>query len=159
MKLMHAIVAYVPGSIAELPMPARYALSIAGAVGTAAVHYLAGRELVGWVPPTAGRVAGMLGVVAAPVVVGTGLVILVNLPSVNASVRAIEASFLIFAVIGALVGGAAKATPYVQHEEPAVPHVGRRFSGADQLRWFDAVAMLLAILIVRLLVRGIPFVP
>ena len=126
----------------HLPMPARYALSLAGAGGTAAVHYLAGRELTRWVPPTVGKLNGMLGIIAAPVVIGTALVILVNMPSANAAVRVAEASFWVLAAIGALVGGAAKRGP-----------------GADHLQWADTAALLIAILIVRVLVRGIPFVP
>ena len=126
----------------HLPMPARYGLSLAGAVGTATVHYVAGRELARWVPQPVGRVAGMLGVVAAPVVIGTGLVILVNMPTANASVRAAEAAFWIFAAIGAV------ARPGFQSRG----HV-------DQLRWADAAVLLVAILMVRVLVRGIPFVP
>ena len=126
----------------HLPMPARYALSLAGVVGTAVVHYLAGRELARWVPPAAGRLAGMLGIIAAPVVIGTGLVILVNMPSANAAVRVAETSFWVFAAIGAVSRPASQDRGY-----------------ADHLRWTDAAALLLAILIVRVLVRGIPFMP
>ena len=130
----------------HLPMPARYTVSVVGAVGTAAVHFMAGRELTRWMPPTIGRVAGMLGIIAVPVIVGMAIVILANLPAAIAGVRAAEAAFWIFAAIGVLVpsagpppDGAAKTTPYV--------------------RWVDAAALLVAILIVRVLVRGIPFVP
>lgn len=126
----------------HLPMPARYALSLAGVVGVAAVHFLAGRELTRWVPPTAGRLAGMLGIIASPVIVGMAFVILANVPAASAAVRAGEASFWIFAAIGALVGGGIGIRPV-----------------ADHLRWVDVVALLLAIFIVRVLIPGIPFVP
>ena len=130
----------------HLPMAARYALSLAGAVGTAAVHYLVGRELVRWVPPTAGRMAGMLGIIAGPVIIGTAIVILANAPTANATVRAAEAAFWIFAAVGAFVAGAASS-------------VGYPFRGADRVNWADGMMLLIAIVIVRLLVRGIPFVP
>lgn len=125
----------------QLPMPARYGLSLAGAVGTAAVHYVAGRELARWVPPMPSRILGLLEIIAVPAIVGMGIVILVNLPAANATVRVTEASFWIFGAIGALVSGPAQTR------------------GADPPRWADAVALLLVILIVRALVRGIPFVP
>ena len=86
---------------------------------------------------------GMLGTIAAPVVIGTGLVILVNWPSASAAVRVAESALWVFAAIGALVGGAS----------------AKAVSRAVQLRWFDAVALLVATLLVRLLVPGIPFVP
>jgi len=125
----------------HLPMPARYALSLAGVLGTAAIHYRAGRELARWVPPAAGRLAGVLSIIAAPVVLGTALVIVVNMPAANAPVRVAEAAFWIFAAMAVFVSGTAPR------------------SRADPLRWPDAAVLLLTIFIVRLLVRGIPFVP
>jgi hypothetical protein len=59
-----------------------------------------------------------------------------------AAVRAGEASFWVFAAIGAV------ARPGSQ---------GR--GQADHLRWTDAAGLLVTIVIVRLLVAGIPFVP
>lgn len=126
----------------NLPMPARYALSLTGAVVTAAVHFVAGRELMRWVPPTTGKFTGMLGIVAAPVFIGMGLVILVNMPTANPAVRLSESAFWIFAAIGAV------ARPGSQ---------GR--GHADRLGWPDVVALVLVIFIVRVLVPGIPFVP
>jgi hypothetical protein len=128
----------------HLPMPARYALSLAGVVGTAALHFRAGRELTRWVPPATGRLAGTLGIIVVPVIVGMAIVIIANIPSASPTVRIAEASFWIFAAIGAFVKGAA--------DQPAV-------RGADPLRWADGAALLLAILIVRMLIRGISFVP
>jgi hypothetical protein len=131
--------------VLRLPMTVRYAISLTGAVSVAAVHFWAGRELARWVPATVGRVVGMLGIIALPVVVGTAVVILVNLPMPSASVaaRVAEASFWIFAAIGALVM--------------------RRRSHSDRerlrLRWIDCAVTLFAVLAVRLMVRGIPFAP
>jgi hypothetical protein len=48
----------------------------AGALGLAAVHVWGGRALVRWVPAGVGRMAGTLGIVAVPVVLGTAAVIL-----------------------------------------------------------------------------------
>lgn len=129
----------------RLPMTLRYAISLIGALSVAAVHFWAGRELAGWVPAKVGRLVGMLGIIALPGVLGTAGVILVNLPMPPASVAAhvAEASFWVFAAIGALVT-----------RRPS--HSGREHLG---LRWTDGAVLLLAVLAVRLMVRGIPFVP
>jgi hypothetical protein len=135
-------------SVAEalrLPMPARYAIAVAGALSVAALHVWVGRELVQWVPAPVGRVIGMLGIVALPVVLGTAVVILVNQPMPRASVnaRVAEASFWLFTVLGAL----------------ATRRDAREGRGNLAPRWADGAVALLAILVVRLMVRGIPFVP
>lgn len=128
-----------------LPMGVRYTLSLTGAVAVAAVHFLAGRELIQFVPAGTSRMAGVLAIVALPVVAGTAAVILVNqpMPATFISIRAIEASFWLSAAIGAVVS-------------PRHPGTAR---GSLALRWTDGVAALLAVLAVRLLVRGVPFTP
>jgi len=128
-----------------LPMAVRYAIAVVGALSVAALHFWAGCELVRWIPARVGRTAGMLGIVALPVVIGTGAVILVNQPMPSASVnaRVVEAAVWLFAAVGALV-----ARRPAQSER-----------GSLDLRWADGAAILLAILVVRLTVRGIPFVP
>ena len=131
--------------VLRLPMTIRHAMSLTGAVSVVAVHFWAGRELARWVPAAVGRVVGMFGIIALPVVVGTAGVILVNLPMPPASVaaRIAEASFWVFAAIGA--------------------SVMRRRSDGDRerlrLRWVDCTVTLFAVLAVRLMVRGIPFAP
>jgi hypothetical protein len=125
----------------QLPMGARRSLSLVGAAGAAAIHFWAGRALTRWVPSTVGRVAGMLGIIVVPVVVGTALVLLVNAPSVSVAARSAEASFWLVAMVGALMANARGGGEFIR------------------LRWVDAAAFLLAILIVRVLVHGIPFVP
>ena len=129
----------------RLPLPARYAISLIGALLVAAIHFRAGRELTRWIPVQIGRVLGALGVVALPVVLGTAAVILANspMPSTAMAARIGEASFWIFAVIGVVV---APRPSRGGHERPL-------------LRWADGAAILLAVLVVRLMVRGIPFVP
>ena len=129
----------------ELPMTVRLAISVAGALCLAAVHFWAGRELVQWVPAHVGRPAGILGIIGMAVVLGTAAVMLVNQPMPGSSVNArmAEAGFWIFAVCGALV-----AARDPQKQRPALAP-----------RWGDGVMLLLAVLLVRLLVRGVPFVP
>src|SRR4051812_12959295 len=91
-----------------LPMPARYSISAAGAVGTAAVMFWLGRELRQWIPGKAGHVFGVIGVVVVPAVVGTGLIILVNQPvgaAINfTTARISEQAFAVFCVVGAATG-------------------------------------------------------
>lgn len=129
----------------RLPGAIRVIISVAGAICLAAVQFWAGRELVRWVPAGVGRMAGTLGVVAVPVVLGTAVVILVNLPMANTTVSARigEAGFWLFAVLGALVAG----------------RDVRKVQGSLAPRWSDGVVALLAVLLVRLMVRGIPFNP
>jgi hypothetical protein len=129
----------------RLPMTVRYASSIVGALSVAALHFWAGRELVQWIPVQPRRVVGMLGIIAAPVVLGTAVVVLVNwpMPAVSVTARLAEASFWVFAAVGALTPG-----------NPA-----RDARASLGVRWADGAVILLAVLVVRLLVRGIPFVP
>ena len=125
----------------HLPMGARHSLSLAGAAGTAAIHFWGGRALTRWVPSTMGRIGGTIGIIVVPVVLGTALVLLANAPSVSVAVRSAEAGFWAFAAVGALM---------------AYPQGGGE---PIKLDWVDGAAMLLATLIVRLLMRGVPFVP
>jgi hypothetical protein len=131
--------------VLRLPVKIQYAMSLTGAVSVAAVHFWAGRELARWVPADVGRMVGMLGIIALPVVLGTAGVILVNLPMPTAPVaaRVAEAFPWIFAAVAALV-------------KPGRFHSDRERSG---LRWVDCVVTLFAVLAVRLMVRGIPFAP
>lgn len=126
----------------HLPMTIRYMLTAIGAIGLAGVHFAAGRLLARWVPSRVGRSCGMLGVIAFPVVLGTAVVVLINwpMPAASVSARTAEASFWLFAGMGAL----STKAPHRVH---------------DGLRWVDGVVILLAALVVRLMVRGIPFVP
>ena len=129
----------------DLPMTVRYAISAAGAAGVAAVHFLGGRELVQFAPSDVRRMIGVLGVIVLPVVLGTAAVILVNqpMPSTFVSVRAGEASFWVFAVIGAVLR----------------PEGGWPARASLEPRWADGAALLLAVLVVRILVRGVPLTP
>lgn len=123
-----------------LPMGVRYAITVIGALSVAAIHFWGGRELVQWVPANVGRVIGMLGIIALPVVLGTAAVILVNqpLPGSSAAARFTEAAFWLFAAFGALVTR--------RHSQNGRGRLG--------LRWVDGTATLLAVLVVRLMARA-----
>jgi len=128
-----------------MSMPVRYACTAIGGIGLIAVQFWAGRMLAGWIPPQMSAVIGVLGLVVLPVTLGTAAVILINQPMPSSWIgpRIAEASFWVFSVIGALV-------------------TGQRVAPADRtlrLHWADLAAALVAILAVRLMVRGIPFVP
>jgi hypothetical protein len=132
-------------TLLRLPMTVRYAIGLFGALSVAAVHFWAGRGLARWVPATVGRVVGALGMIALPMLLGTAGVILVNMPMPPASVaaRVAEASFWIFALIGALG---------IRRRSPSDPeHPG--------LRWADGAVTLLAVVAVRLMVHEILFAP
>ena len=128
-------------NVFHLPMGARHSLSLAGAAGMAAIHFWGGRALTRWVPSTVGRMAGTLGIVVVPVVIGTALVLLANAPSVSVAVRSAEAGAWVFAAAGALM-----AYPYGGGEP-------------IKLEWVDLAAAFLAALIVRLLMGGVHFMP
>jgi len=129
----------------DVPATVRTILSVIGGVCLAALHFWAGRELVRWVPEHTRRVIGAIGIVVVPVVLGTAVVILVNQPMAAASftARIAEASFWIFAVFGALLAGSNST----------------KARGSFAPQWGDGLTMLLAVLIVRLMARGIRFEP
>lgn len=128
-----------------LPMPLRYVITVAGAMCLVGVHWWVGRELARWIPPDVGRLRGTLGIVVVPVVLGTAAVILVNQPMRGTSVdaRIAEAGFWLFAALGAL---------FAKIE-------ARKQRGGLAPRLGDGAVALLAAVLVRLMMRGIPFVP
>jgi hypothetical protein len=135
-------------SVAEalaMSMPIRYLCAAIGGLGLAVVQFQAGRVLAGWIPPQTSAVSGVLGLVVLPVIVGTAAVILINqpLPASWIGPRIAEASFWVFSVAGALLTRRRVA--------PA--------EGTLRLQWADLAAALVAILAVRLMIRGVPFVP
>jgi hypothetical protein len=87
---------------------ARTVASFGGAVSVAAISFLAGRELRGWVPAGVHRVAGIAAIVAVPALFGTVVIVAVNQRSpfgtaACARTRAGEGAFWLFAAIGALM--------------------------------------------------------
>jgi hypothetical protein len=87
----------------------------------------------------------MFGIIVVPAVLGTVAVMLVNQPmrGTTVSARAAESFFWLFAAIGAMLTRANTQTS----------------RGTFELRWADAAVALLAVVVIRLMARGIPFVP
>jgi hypothetical protein len=129
----------------SLPMDLRYVIAAAGLISMIAVHVWGGRRLLGLVPPNVGRVAATLGVTVVPAIIGTAAIVLVNqpMPASFAGARAAESFFWLFAAIGAI------ATRRLESSAP----------GSLALRWTDGVAAVVAVVAVRVMVHGIPFVP
>jgi hypothetical protein len=126
-----------------LPMGVRYTIAVIGALSVAAIHFWGGRQLVAWVPDGMGKVAGVVGIVVLPAVVGTAIVILANQPMPRALTmpRLVEATFWSFAALGALTTG--------RHPDRSrVPLAVRRA---------DIAVLLFAIIAVRRMVGGIVF--
>ncbi len=118
------------------------ALSLAGTIAGAAILFWQGRELQRWIPRASGRIFGVIAVAVLPVLAGTAIVIIVNLPTPSGwsfvFARATDAAFGVFAVIGAATG-------------PRQPTAGRSF----RLWWMDGTIALTTMLVVRLLAHGI----
>jgi len=146
-RFEHASIAAFSRAAIELglPMAVRYGGTAIGALAVAGIQFWLGRQLVHWVPANVGRTAGVFGIVALPVLLGTAAVILANqpMPSAFLGARVGEASFSVFAVIGA----------WTTRRDS---WDGRGLLG---LQWTDSVAAILIVLLVRLMVRGIPLAP
>lgn len=129
----------------QLPAGIRLALSLSGLVALAALHFWAGRELSGWIPAETGRAIGAAGIIVVPVLLGTALIILVSQPmaGTTSGARIGESAFWLFAAAGALF----------------TPPGSRARRAGGSVGWIAGAAMLITILAVRLLVRGVPFVP
>jgi hypothetical protein len=127
----------------QLPMTARYAISAAGTVG---VMVWLGRQLRQWIPATVGTALGLIGVVVAPVVLGTAIIILINQPVPPCppflSDRLSEALLGVFTLLGAARPGA-----------PGISSGGRSF----RLQWIDGTIAIAAVLAIRVMVLGITF--
>jgi hypothetical protein len=131
--------------VLNVPMLWRYAVSIAGAVSLSAFLFLVGKHLVRWAPPHAARWAAVRSLVVLPVPVGTALVILALLPMpAGFAIGMLMASlFWVFAAVGIF------ANANRPHDE------AQRFA----LGWADATFALLIVVVIRIMVRGIPFTP
>lgn len=129
----------------HLPMVARYGGTAIGILGVAGIEFWLGRQLMHWVPANVGRVAGVLGIVVLPVLVGTAAVMLAHQPMSGSFVTARlgEASFALFAVIGAFM-------------VPSDSRGGRR---ALPLHWADGAVLVAVVLVARLMASGMPFAP
>jgi hypothetical protein len=125
-----------------LPMPARYALSITGALVVASVLFAAGRELARRRSSDGSRAAAALSVVVWPVVFGTAIIIAINQPVPIpgfAMARIGESAFWVFAAAGAFFA----ARPST-HE-----------GGGIEVRWRDGAVALFVLAAVRIMALGI----
>jgi hypothetical protein len=129
-----------------VPMGVRYAVSAAGALITATVLFVAGRELRLWTSAQANRAAAAFADVLLPAAIGTALIILVNqpIPLPDFAVARIgEGAFWIFAAAGAF----------------KAPVPSTQDGGERRVLWQDLAIAVLMIAVVRVMVIGIPLSP
>ena len=128
-----------------VPQSARVATAVAGAVAVAGILFATGRELWHWTPRHAGRVRGLLGVVALPSLVGMAIVVLINQPTPMGpsfvTARVGEGAFWLFAALGLLI---------TQQRRDVRPL---------RLYWMDSALAILVLLVVKVMARGIPLMP
>ncbi|HJP95438.1 MAG TPA: hypothetical protein VJ875_26050, partial [Pyrinomonadaceae bacterium] len=129
----------------ELPIAARYSVSVLGVLLLCGLSFLIGMELRRWTPVGVSVAKAMIGMVALPAILGTATVLLIFLPmpSALAYARIAESSFWIPAAVGTVVSR--------KH-----PTDSRR---KLNLHWPDIVLLLAATLLVRLMTTGITFAP
>lgn len=129
-------------AVLGLPAPVRYAASVIGLLGVIVVLFAAGRELRKW-SPSSNRFVSALGMTIAPMVIGTIFIIIVNQPTPMGAAfipaRLVEGALWIFSVAGTMTAPQRNADAHV--------------SGGPQ--WFDVLALVVAIVVVRVMARGI----
>lgn len=126
-----------------VPMWTRYALSATGAIVTATVLFFAGRLLARWNADDTSRGRTALQTVVLPVLIGTGIIIVINQPNPIAGfagARAGEAAFWVFGVAGAFTA-ARSSTQY---------------GNGLLLHWSDGAVAALVLVIVRIMALGLP---
>jgi hypothetical protein len=129
----------------NVPMAVRYGVTATGALCLAAVMFVVGQELLHWAPPQVSAMRAIVALVVSPVVVGTGCVLVAYLPVPAWWIvgLGLASVFWIFAAVGVCTNA-------------------RRPRGGgerDSIRWPDAALALVALVVVRGLVVGVPFVP
>ncbi len=129
----------------ELSEQVRYVVAGVGLFLLIGFAFDIGRELREWLPAEVGAFRAMLAVAVLPAIIGTAAIVAIYqpLPAPSLSARFGEAAFWIFAAVGTLVGS---ARPSQQGKGLAV-------------RPGDWAFMLFAVLLLRVLAIGIPFVP
>jgi len=129
----------------QLPIEVRYSLSVLGVLLLCALSFLIGIELRRWTPVGVSAVKATIAMVAIPAILGMVIALLISLPMPSNFVygRIAESSFWIAAAVGILVS----------RKQPADSR--RKL----ELGWADIALLLIAVLLVRLLVGGISFVP
>jgi hypothetical protein len=126
-----------------LPAP-EYVLSAVGVVLLAVFMFYMGIRLSDWAPASYGRLANVACISLAPWLIGALLIILLYSPLPHFLIGSVifGSSFWVFAVIGA-----------------AVSFRKRQISDSIlSLRWPDLVITVAAVVMVRILARGIPLV-
>ena len=129
----------------EIPMPLRYAIALAAAVALCAFTYRVGKELARLAPGEAGVFEAVTRLVVVPVIAGTTLVLLAYIPMPSTFVMGwiSPSMFWIFAAIG--VARASKGSPTLPWGGP--------------VRKADVALAIIALVAVRIMTRGVPFMP
>ena len=127
----------------RLSMPARYAASLLGLLSLCALMFAAGWELRRLSPAGSSRLRAMVGMVVLPPVAGTAIVILASLPMPSELVlgRLAEVLFWISGAAGLLMNRSA-------------PSGDRR---TLHLSWADALALVGAVIVLRIMAVGISY--
>ena len=127
----------------KLPTWQRNALSVSGALVTATVVFIAGRQLARWSTPGRSRSTAVIEAVVVPAVIGTAIVILINQPNplpAFAAARAGESAFWVFAAAGMFTAAGGSSQD----------------GGHLRLHWMDAAVAALVLGVVRIMALGIP---
>jgi hypothetical protein len=129
----------------QLPMSVRYGLCLVGLLSLCGLSFVMGRELRRWVPPGVNSAGATVGMIVLPAILGSAIAMLIFLPMSSAFAigRAGEPLFWIFGAVGTLVS----------RKQP--PESSRGLG----LGWLDFAILLVAILVVRVMARGITLVP
>jgi hypothetical protein len=129
----------------SVPVWMRFLATLIGLFSSAAVLFWVGRQLRQWIPAGEDPMIGVIRVIALPVLAGTAAVILVNqpMPELFIGARAGEASFWIFAGLGACM--------------PTRDSL--KAGGSVGLRWVDIGITIIVVVLVRLMVPGISLNP
>lgn len=127
----------------QLPLLARYVISITGLLLLCGVHFFAGWELRRLSPAGSSKVIALMVMVVVPVLAGMIIVALSfwSIPSPLISGRVGEASFWVFSAAGLLMSR-------------KIPYGSSRTLG---LRWTDVAVLVAAIIVVRVMAGGIAF--
>jgi hypothetical protein len=129
----------------SLPLWMRYLATLVGLVSSASILFWVGRQLRQWIPAGVNSLSGVTRVIALPAFAGTAAVILVNqpMPELFIGARAGEASFWIFAALGAWLP----------------TRNSLKTGGGVGLRWVDIGITIIVVVLVRLMVPGISLNP